>query len=159
MRAINKNASNAFVWNIRSRSFFFSSLCSVTCEQRTVVLWFFFWGTKTRDAFIHSLVLQNNRARALLPVFIYLALKTTHHTAIDLREKRSFLATFTLLRERTNAFGALVFLFLSRSVDNQHPSAVKKEAAHISNKKSPPPQNDTLFSSLLRERGRIVENK
>jgi len=53
-------------------------------------------------------------------VFIYLALKTTHHTAIDRREKRSFLATFTLLRERTNAFGALVFLFLSRSVDNTH---------------------------------------
>ena len=63
-------------------------------------------------------------ARALLPVCIYLALKTTHHTATDRREKRSFLAidktTFTLLRERTNAFGALVFLFLSGSVDNTH---------------------------------------
>lgn len=59
-------------------------------------------------------------ARALLPVFIYLALKTTHHTAIDRREKRSFLATFTRAFERTNAFGALVFLFLSRSVDNTH---------------------------------------
>ena len=85
-------------------------------------------------------------ARALLPVCIYLALKTTHHTAIDRRrEKRSFLATFTLLRERTNAFGALVFLFLSRSVDNQHPSAVKKEAARISNKKSPPRKTTPFF--------------
>jgi hypothetical protein len=74
---------------------------------------------KNTEAF-HSLLQNNNRARALLPVFIYLALKTTHHTAIDRREKRNFLATFTLLRERTNAFSALVFLFLSRSVDNTH---------------------------------------
>jgi hypothetical protein len=89
-------------------------------------LWFFasfFGSTKNNKklSLIHSLALQNNRARALLPVCIYLALKTTHHTkAIDRREKRSFLATFTRAFERTNAFGALVFLFLSRSVDNTH---------------------------------------
>ena len=74
--------------------------------------------TRSFHSFIHSHF--KIIARALLPVCIYLALKTTHHTAIDRREKRSFLATFTRAFERTNAFGALVFLFLSRSVDNTH---------------------------------------
>ena len=98
--------------------FVLSALLFVSRGSGFVLL---FLGRQKQKAFIlihsHFKII----ARALLPVCIYLALKTTHHTkAIDGREKRSFLATFTRAFERTNAFGALVFLFLSRSVDNTH---------------------------------------
>lgn len=145
MRALNKNASNAFVWNIRSRSFFFSSLCSVTCEQRTVVLWFFFWGTKTRDAFIHSLVLQNNRARAFACVHLPRIENNTSHSDRPTREEELSCHFYPFARENKR-FWRACFSF-SLSFCGQHPSAVKKEAARISNKKSPP-RKTTLFFLL-----------
>ena len=94
-------------------------------------------------------------ARALLPAFIYLALKTTHHTA-DAR--RGAFLPLSPAREQT-LLARLFFFFSLVLWATPIPSAVKKEAARNSNKKSPPPQNDTLFSSLLRERGKIIENK
>ena len=131
-------------------------------HDEAVVLCFFFWGsTKTQKAFILIHSYFKIIARALLPVCIYLALKTTHHSDRPTREEElsCHRQNHFYPRERTNAFGALVFLFLSRSVDNTHRYKKRRPRAFPSNKKSPPPQNDTLFSSLLKERGRIIENK
>ena len=119
----------------------------------------FFESTKTHKklSLVHSLVLQNNRARAFACVHLPRIENNTSHSDRPTREEELSLPLLPSLRERTNAFGALVFLSLSFC--GQHPSAVKKEAARTSNKKSPPRKTTPFFYTLLRERGRIIENK
>ena len=116
--------------------------------------------TKTHKklSLIHSLVLQNDRARAFACVYLpRIENNTSHKSDRPTREEKLSCHFYPFARENKR-FWRACFSF-SLSFCGQHPSAVKKEAARISNKKSPPPQNDTLFSSLLRERGRIIENK
>ena len=98
-------------------------------------------------------------ARALFFACVYLPRieNNTSHSDRPTREEELSCHFYPFARENKR-FWRACFSF-SLSFCGQHPSAVKKEAARISNKKSPPPQNDTLFSSLLRERGRIIENK
>lgn len=111
---------------------------------------------KNTEAF-HSLLQNNNRARAFACVYLPRIENNTSHSDRPTREEELSCHFYPFARENKR-FWRACFSF-SLSFCGQHPSAVKKEAARISNKNSPPPQNDTLFSSLLRERGRIIENK
>jgi hypothetical protein len=100
-----------YVRNIR----FFISVCGFCAS--------FFGSTKTHKklSLIHSLALQNNRARAFACVYLpRIENNTSHKSDRPTREEELSCHFYPLLRERTNAFGALVFLFLSRSVDNTH---------------------------------------
>ena len=120
-------------------------------HDEAVVLCFFFWGsTKTQKAFILIHSSFKIIARALLPVCIYLALKTTHHTATDRREKRSFLAidktTFTRAREQTLL--ARLFFFFSLVLWTT-PIGIKKGGrAHFHPIKRAPPRKTTPFFLL-----------
>ena len=103
----------------------------------------FFGSTKTESFHSYSLALQNNRARAFACVYLPRIENNTSHSDRPTREEEFSCHFYPFARENKR-FWRACFSF-SLSFCGQHPSAVKKEAARISNKKSPPRKTTPFF--------------